>query len=98
MISLVRLLLAPVALLGSGTTTLIVGNVTVEGPNASEFQASGCAGANIAPGSACVVNVRFAPTAADARDATLTILEDTNAAHTVALHGVGIAANGHGVT
>jgi hypothetical protein len=75
----------------SGTATLVVGNVTIDGAAASEFQASGCAGASVTPGSSCIVTVRFAPRLGDARDATLTIVDDAGAPHTVALHGVGIA-------
>jgi hypothetical protein len=72
----------------SGTTTLLVGSVKTDGANASEFQVSGCSGATVAPGSACVVNVRFAPTAGGARDAMLLIADDTGT-HNVSLHGVG---------
>jgi hypothetical protein len=74
----------------SGTATLLVGTVNVDGASASEFHVSGCAGANVAPGSDCVVNVRFAPTADGARDATLLITDDTGSTHSVALHGAGL--------
>lgn len=73
-----------------GTATLFVANVMVDGVAASEFHASGCTGANVAPGSACVVNVRFAPASGDPRDATLMIVDDAGVTHTVALHGIGI--------
>jgi hypothetical protein len=74
----------------SGTATLLVRSLTVEGANASEFQAGGCAGANVMPGSECIVNVRFAPTAEGDRDATLVIADDNGVLHTVNLHGVGV--------
>jgi Abnormal spindle-like microcephaly-assoc'd, ASPM-SPD-2-Hydin len=74
----------------SGTATLLIGSVKADGANASEFQVSGCAGANVAPGSDCVVNVRFAPTADGARDATLLIADDMGGTHNVTLHGVGV--------
>ena len=77
----------------SGTATLLVGAVKTDGANQSEFQVSGCAGANVAPGSDCVVNVRFAPTADGARDATLLIADDMGGTHSVALHGTGLAAD-----
>ncbi len=75
----------------SGTTTLLVGAISIDGANALDFQVSGCAGANVAPGSACVLNVRFAPTADGGRDATLLVTDDTGT-HSVALHGIGVAA------
>jgi hypothetical protein len=73
-----------------GTATLLVGSVKTDGASASEFQVSGCAGANVAPGSACVVNIRFAPTADGARDATLLIADDMGGVHSVDLHGMGL--------
>jgi hypothetical protein len=78
----------------SGTTTLGIGGVSVEGGGASDFHASGCAGASIAPGSSCAVNVRFAPTSGGARDASLAIVDDSGSKHAVSLHGTGSVATG----
>jgi hypothetical protein len=77
----------------SGSTTLIVGSVSVGGAAASDFHASGCAGANVAPGSSCAVNIRFAPTGEGTREATLTIADDTGAARTVSLQGMGLGTS-----
>lgn len=62
----------PVTVTNSGDAPLVLGNVSVEGRDAEEFQIDDRCPERLAPGDGCEVLVRFAPDAAGARIATLT--------------------------
>lgn len=78
-----------------GNYALSVSAVTVGGAAAADFEATGCAGATIAPGESCGVTVSFSPTAPEAEGATLTIASDDpgRPAATVPLSGTGTSAS-----
>ena len=78
---------------GAGTVTL--SNVTLAGANAADFTIndSNCiAGTTLPPNSQCYVDVKFTPSAAGTRSATLTFTDDAKGSpQTVTLVGVGEA-------
>src|SRR3954453_24047966 len=73
---------------GSGVT---IGSVTLGGANATDYAiADTCAGKTLASGAACTIGVTFNPSATGARDATITVADNTAAGtHTIALTGNG---------
>ncbi len=73
----------------TGGTPLLVGGVALSG--AADFSvADGCSGTPVAPGAGCTLTLRFAPTQAGTRSATLTVQANTSpVAGTLALTGVG---------
>lgn len=89
---------APLAITNSGNYGLSVSSLSVGGADAADFSVSGCTGAPIAPGATCEATVRFAPSVAGSRSATLTIASDdpTQPSTTVALSGTGSPAPGGG--
>jgi hypothetical protein len=76
----------------TGSTLTATGTPTITGPDAADFAVVGttCV-APLAAGESCTVGVRFTPSAAGARSATLNL--PTNA-----LVGTGVALSGTGVT
>ena len=76
-----------------GNLAFDASNVTLTGANAGDFQITfqGCLGVLVSPGRTCGIQLTFTPTAAGARNATLTF---TNAAgtQTAPLTGTGVAA------
>lgn len=82
---------APLAITNSGNYGLSVSSLAVGGADAADFSVSGCTGGPIAPGATCDATVRFAPSQAGSRSATLTISSDDPAqpSATVALTGTG---------
>ncbi len=73
------------------TTGASHNGMVISGPNAADFALSGtdCT-ATLAPGASCKIFVRFTPSAAGARGATLTLSNDAaNSPQTVALTGTG---------
>jgi hypothetical protein len=78
----------------TGSDSLAVGQLFIGGADPGEFGlgSDGCSNTSLAPGASCTVDVRFAPTTAAARTASLSI--PTNAVSspdTVALGGNGTA-------
>lgn len=68
---------------------LDVSNIQVSG-DSSDFKFYGCSGQSIPAGRFCNVNVRFTPTKAGARSATMTIFDnDPTSPQTVTLSGIG---------
>jgi len=70
----------PVTITNSSTATITIASATLGGTNASDFavgSASTCGGP-LAPNATCVESIQFAPAAAGARSATLTVTYDTN--------------------
>ncbi|MBJ7470429.1 MAG: DUF4430 domain-containing protein [Solirubrobacteraceae bacterium] len=79
----------------AGRIAIDASRVWVEGANAPDFLVSGetCTAAAVASASTCTVQVRFAPTAASARTATLKVRSDAHVGDTsVALTGTGTSA------
>ncbi|MGA8210630.1 MAG: choice-of-anchor D domain-containing protein, partial [Nocardioidaceae bacterium] len=82
-----------VTLTNSGTAQVTIHDVSISGANAAEFSlgTTTCTvGANIAPHSTCVVQVRHRPVGLGAKTATLSIDADGEV-RTVALTGNGVA-------
>jgi hypothetical protein len=76
---------------GAGSN-LTVKSVAVGGANAGDYTIASntCNGATLPSGSTCSIGVSFAPSAAGARSATLTIADNTaTATHVIALDGKG---------
>lgn len=81
-----------VTVTNTGTATLSISTVSTTGANPGDFilSANTCTGANLAPGATCTVNVSFTPTAANARSANLTFVDNaSNSPQNVALTGTG---------
>lgn len=83
-----------VRVFNAGTAPLAVAERRVDGTSATDFVLQGCAaGAVLAPGASCSIDVEFNPSAAGARSATLTLASpDAVESMTVTLSGAGIAA------
>jgi outer membrane protein OmpA-like peptidoglycan-associated protein len=81
-----------------GDADLTVTSVSVTGGNAPQWSATGFTGALLlGPGESLAIDVRFAPTAAGAQNATLSIDSDSPVAPAsaqVALRGDGVGASG----
>jgi Abnormal spindle-like microcephaly-assoc'd, ASPM-SPD-2-Hydin len=79
-----------VTLTSSGTAPLHVSTATVAGTDYTEISDS-CAGATLAPGATCVVQIRLTPTAATTRMGSLVIAHDgPGGSSTVSLSGRGV--------
>jgi chitodextrinase len=79
-----------VTLTNAGGASLLVTDVSVSGPNASDFGVNTTCVSTIAPGANCPVNVTFTPSVAGTRSATIVISDNApGAPHTVSLAGVG---------
>jgi hypothetical protein len=75
-----------VMLSNSGTTTLSIVSINVSG----DFTESHNCGTSLGAGTACTIDVKFAPTAVGTRSGSLTITDDApGSPHSVALSGVG---------
>jgi Metallo-peptidase family M12 len=72
-----------------------LGTVAISGPDAGQFAivADGCSGGALAAGGgSCPVSVRFAPTSAGSKSATLTVPDLEGASTNVSLTGTGVGA------
>jgi N-acetylneuraminic acid mutarotase len=80
-------------LTNAGSAPLLVSGVSIAGANAEDFEVASeaCQASPIAPGETCRIDLRFMPTAAGARSATLTVADNTAAGtSTAALSGTGV--------
>ena len=78
----------------NGSATLNITSITVTGTNVADFTkgATTC-GATLAAAASCTVNFTFTPSAAGARNASLSIVDNaTGSPHILALTGTGAAA------
>ena len=77
-----------VTVANNGTAPLVVSGFAISGTNSSDFFTGtiSCL-AQVAPGSSCAVEVRFAPQAQGSRSATLSILSNAPTSPTVSLSG-----------
>ena len=77
----------------TGVKPLYVGSVTGEGDNWSDFAivTDTCTGATVAPNKACIIDVTFAPSHTDERNASLKLNDDAyDSPQAVSLKGNGI--------
>ncbi len=83
-------LVQTVTLENSGTSPLTVGSVTVNGIAASDYSLTTACTTVLNPGSSCSVQVRFSPSVAGYRQASLQIVNSLSTfIHTVPLRGIG---------
>jgi hypothetical protein len=83
-----------VTLTNTGTTPLVITGFTVTGANATSFDFVSSCGTIVAAGANCLVHGHFAPIAAGALTATVTISDTAvGSPHTIALSGTGVALN-----
>jgi hypothetical protein len=77
---------------GQGATG-VLGTATVSGGNASDFAVAmdGCATTTLAAGASCTIKVRFLPTAAGARAATLSVSATPGGTASSSLSGTALA-------
>jgi hypothetical protein len=69
--------LQSVTLTNSGTATLNISSISINGTNAADFKTGSITcGKTLAPGTSCVVPISFTPTAEGDRSATLSIADD----------------------
>jgi len=83
----------PVTLTNTGTASRTISGVTVGGTNAGDFATSAdtCTGETVSPRSTCSVSVKFTPSAAGSRSASLIFTDNaSNSPQTVSLNGTGI--------
>ncbi|KAA1418928.1 choice-of-anchor D domain-containing protein [Nocardioides humilatus] len=75
-----------------GNTGLVVGDVTLTGPDASQFVigTQDCAHTTVAPASSCDVDVRFSPSTLGDKNAVLSIATDAGDPTTVTLSGTSV--------
>ncbi|MFN8512849.1 MAG: choice-of-anchor D domain-containing protein [Chloroflexia bacterium] len=82
-----------VTVTNTGTANLSITTVSITGINSTDFVKTGdnCAGTSLAPGASCSLGVRFAPTAAGNRGATLTFATNAGTGlQTISLVGIGV--------
>lgn len=82
---------ATVSVTDTGTASVRVYGVTVDGDNAADFAPDGgCAGVLLAPGTSCTIAVAFTPGDIGARAARLTVTDNSrDGSHTITLGGTG---------
>jgi hypothetical protein len=83
----------PVSVRNTGTPPLLVSSASIGGANAADFTlvANTCDDGPVAAGATCTINVRFTPSAAGERSATVLIAGNTTGAGQIALGGRGAA-------
>jgi hypothetical protein len=62
-----------------GEEVVTISDVAITGPEAGDFDQSGCTDGSVPAGSSCTINVTFTPTATGTRTATLTITHNAPA-------------------
>ncbi len=76
----------------TGDVPVSIGNVYIDGTNASDFNQNGNCGGPLSPGQGCDISISFWPGGAGARDATLHVVsDDPRGEGTVDLIGTGAA-------
>ncbi len=81
-----------VTVTNSGTAALAISGLTLSGTNAADYAVAGgtcAAGSSVAAGASCTAQVKFTPTVAGARAASLDLASNATGAHSVALSGSG---------
>ncbi len=83
-----------VTLRNTGTTSLSITGITIEGANPADFIRTTTCGTSLSAGSTCRIDVSFRPTAAFQRQATLTVRHSApTSPSTVSLTGTGTAVS-----
>jgi hypothetical protein len=79
-----------VQLKNTGNVTLTISSIAISGTNATDFaQTNNCPG-SLAPGGQCNISVKFSPTAAGTRTASLNVSDNANnSPQVVSLTGAG---------
>jgi len=79
-----------VTLTNTSNSTLAVSSITVTGANAASFVFTNNCGSSLAPGANCTIHGHFAPTAAGAQTATVSITDSaTGSPQTITVDGSG---------
>jgi len=79
-----------VTMTNTGTAALTISSIAVTGVNASSFVFSNSCGTSLAVGANCSIHGHFAPTAAGAATASVTIIDSANnSPQSIALSGTG---------
>jgi hypothetical protein len=74
----------------SGTAALTVYGITITGTNPSDFDQTNTCGNSVVAGGSCTISVAFRPTAAGARSASISVLDNASGSpQTVPLSGTG---------
>ncbi|MBI3670423.1 MAG: choice-of-anchor D domain-containing protein [Acidobacteria bacterium] len=82
-----------VTLTNNGGTQLNISSLALGGANPADFAKSDTCGASVAAGASCTIRVTFSPTAAGARSAGVTIIDDAaGSPQTITLSGTGTAS------
>jgi len=82
-----------VTLTNNGPASLTMFGIQFGGTFGGDYTQTNNCGSSIASGGSCTINVTFAPTGADSRDATLLVSDNAlNSPQTVALLGTGVAS------
>jgi FtsP/CotA-like multicopper oxidase with cupredoxin domain len=80
-----------VTVTNTGTGNLVINSINLRGTNANQFRQTNNCGGSVAAGASCTVTVRFAPSSAGAKSATLNVNVAAPATNgSVALTGTGL--------
>ncbi len=81
-----------ITLTNTGTATLNITTIAINGSNASDFSESSSCGSSVAAGASCAIRVTFTPAAAGTRSATLSLTDNAaTSTQSVPLSGTGAA-------
>jgi hypothetical protein len=79
-----------VTLTNNGNAALSITSIALTGMNAGDFAETDTCGTSVAASANCTIDVTFTPTAADSRDAYVTITDSASGSpHSITLHGTG---------
>ena len=81
-----------VSLTNTGTATLNISSIAITGANAGDFSQTNTCGASVNAGANCSISVKFTPTAAGNRAASVAITDNASGSpQSVSLTGTGVA-------
>jgi len=79
-----------ITLSNSGTAALTINSIAIGGTNLGDFTQTNTCGSSVASGGSCTISVTFTPTAAGARSALVSVLDNASGSpQTVPLSGTG---------
>lgn len=80
-----------VTLFNTGNGSLSISSMAVSGTNSGDFAQSSNCGSGVAAGSNCTITVKFTPSAAGSRSASLTVSDNASSSpQTISLSGTGL--------
>lgn len=85
-----------ITLTNSGLNRILISSQFLSGPDYNQFSAALTCGINIAPGASCLLNVKFKPTSAGAKSATINLLAEFAASYTfmtISVSGTGAVSS-----